>query len=713
MNKVKKLLDFTLIGLLAFLFFIFLFESKLEVPNFLISAGRLHPLLLHLPIGIFAAAGLLILFQREFEPQALNKIFSFLILISAFTATLTAIFGLILSKEGGYDPTSLDWHKWLGIVFAFLCTWYYMFWQFRPATERTGVYFLTLVIMAVAGHYGGELTHGESYLFPVEQNKAETVFDPQKPIYQSAIRPILEKKCVSCHNDQKAKGGLNMKTLSLMIKGGKNGPLWIHGKPLESQLMQRLLLPEDDKKHMPPKGKPQPNNLEITLLSQWIASGADTLITFNALTEKDTLKYLISQIYPRKALNVNKSYSFGALDESEIENLNTPFLKVEALALGSPALKASFYVSQKFDKESLKKLEKAGENLVELSLNKMPLTDEDLELVARFQNLEKLSLNQTNITGKTFSVLSKLKYLESLSLSGCALQESTLSQLSSLKSLKELFVWSTGLPASSWDKLKKQNPKLHIELGYVPDPTDKLKLNPPMVVNKTRLVSGNEKAELKHSLPGVKILYTTDGSVPDTVNGNPYKMPLEISGYTTINAVAVKEGWLASDVRNFSFFRSRATADSAILISPTNKEYPGKGGKTIIDLKQGDIDNFRDGSWLGYKDNRAEFLVKSPKTTSHKGLTLSYLIDAGSFIMPPVEVEIWGGETPEKMSRLEVIRPEQLTKIIPKQAKGLSIDLKSTYTWYKFVAKPIPSLPVWHPGKGQKGWFFVDEIYFW
>ncbi|MNY68403.1 hypothetical protein D3C86_2061590 [compost metagenome] len=29
----------------------------------------------------------------------------------------------------------------------------------------------------------------------------------------------------------------------------------------------------------------------------------------------------------------------------------------------------------------------------------------------------------------------------------------------------------------------------------------------------------------------------------------------------------------------------------------------------------------------------------------------------------------------------------------------------------KLVAKPLSKLPAWHPGKGEKAWVFVDEVF--
>ena len=61
----------------------------------------------------------------------------------------------------------------------------------------------------------------------------------------------------------------------LIMKGGKDGPVILSGKPDESLLIKRIVLPEEDEHHMAPKGKPQLNEQEIKLLKWWISTGAD------------------------------------------------------------------------------------------------------------------------------------------------------------------------------------------------------------------------------------------------------------------------------------------------------------------------------------------------------------------------------------------------------------------------------------------------------
>ncbi len=82
-----------------------------------------------------------------------------------------------------------------------------------------------------------------------------------------------------------------------------------------------------------------------------------------------------------------------------MKGINTPFLTVSSIAVNSPALRAAFYVSQKFNAESLNNLNKVKEQLVELNLNKMPVKDSDLKILSELKNLESLHINGTDVIG--------------------------------------------------------------------------------------------------------------------------------------------------------------------------------------------------------------------------------------------------------------------------------------------------------------------------
>jgi hypothetical protein len=119
-------------------------------------------------------------------------------------------------------------------------------------------------------------------------------------------------------------------------------------------------------------------------------------------------------------------------------------------------------------------------------------------------------------------------------------------------------------------------------------------------------------------------------------------------------------------------------------------------------------------SWLGFRENAFEagFDFRNQPPSIHK-IVLSYADNLGGYIFPPTEVEVWGGKNAMENKLIKTIKIEQPTgyRSQSMEAIGVSFD-SSTHEYYKIVAKPVGKLPLWHGGKGQKGWFFVDEVFF-
>jgi len=106
---------------------------------------------------------------------------------------------------------------------------------------------------------------------------------PEGVNFEKQILPILDAKCMSCHQKEheangrikKPKGGLVLDSAAGIAKGGKTYPdeTVVAGKPDASWLLKTLTLPEDDDFFMPPKGdKVTPE--EQALIKKWIEEGA-------------------------------------------------------------------------------------------------------------------------------------------------------------------------------------------------------------------------------------------------------------------------------------------------------------------------------------------------------------------------------------------------------------------------------------------------------
>ncbi len=703
-------ITFVLNCLLAFLL---LFDSQIMVPGWLQVVGRMHPLILHFPIVLLVLCIFWELFMgfRQNDRAANIKIGDALLISAALASVTTALMGLFLSKEEGYTPDVLVWHKWSGVAISFLLLAWYAY-RSRIRKHKAAMIvssFVAMVVIVITGHQGSNITHGENFLLaPVmQQNEITPVLFEDAMVYADVVHPILELKCVSCHNSKKAKGDLVMESSELLLKGGKNGDLWDSTDNDLGLLMRRIHLPEEHKKHMPPLGKPQLTNEEVEILYRWIKSGARFDTRLADLPVIDTLRIIAATKFEN---NKVESYDFAAADDDKIKKLNNEYRIVNPIAKGSPGLTVEFFGIAQYKPEQLKELLDIKNQVVWLNLNKMPVKDEDLKIIGQFSNLRKLNLSFTNITGATLKELAQLKELNQLSVSGTKIQKQYLKNLAPLTNLNELFIWNTPIESKDIAGLQKQFKNVHIETGFAGD-TIILQLTPPIIENEEVVITQPVKLKLKHYINGVSIRYTTDGSEPDSLTSSVYKGNVDIAKNLTIKTKAFKPGWISSNIATKAFFRSALKPDSVILLTKTNEKFAADGGKTIIDGQKGEL-NFKGGKWLGYREQRMEALLcfNEPKEVS--SITISGLIDINSFIMPPKSIEVWGGNQVGKMKLIKTITPEQPTKTKPSYITGYDVTFNPIKEKFiKLVITPLPKLPTWHIGKGDKAWWFTDEIF--
>jgi len=685
----------------------------------------MHPMILHFPIALCILYLLYLLFlQDKLSPPAVaRQIGEWLLLFSAFTAAVTAIMGLFLSREEGYDAEALMWHKWGGVVVSLsLLLWYSL--RSRLSTTKAGTFIAAAVSFAAivfTGHQGAGITHGQNFLLAplLPEKKQQQVLLEDAEVFKDMVRPILETKCMGCHNSKKAKGELVMETRELLLKGGKTGKLWDSTEADFGLLLKRIHLPLEAKKHMPPQGKPQLTEEETSILSQWIKSGADFKVKVLDLDPNSELRKLATNIFTTIETDV---YDFAAADESKVKSLNNDYRVVYPLAKNSPALAAEFFSAAQFKSDSLKDLLAIKGQLVSLNLARMPVTDEDIKTIGQFINLRRLNLSFTNITGSTLNELKGLKELKQLSLSGTKITASSLNGLRSLDQLTKLFIWNTGLKKEDVAFLK--NKSLNIETGFRTD-TMILRLTPPILENTQQVLLQPQPLRLKHYINGVTIRYTLDGTSPDSMRSPVYANDVTIEGNARLKAIAYKPGWYSSDTTTTDFYKTTYRPDSLIQLLPPDNYYKDEKGKTLIDGVKGDV-NLSGGKWIGFRNNSMKALMIFNQPSVVSTVMVSSTVDTASYVMPPLSLELWGGSDSAHLKLLKRITPVQPPKpprppktakpgeSLPRQPAYLklyTLGFKATTVRYlKLIANPVEKLPSWHSGKGKRGWFFVDEL---
>ncbi len=100
----------------------------------------------------------------------------------------------------------------------------------------------------------------------------EVVQATQKVNYTKEIKPLLAQKCVSCHGEERPRGGLRLDTAANGLKGGKSGSAIVAKKAADSPLIIAIH-GEGSIARMPLK-RPPLKPEEIALLTRWIEEGA-------------------------------------------------------------------------------------------------------------------------------------------------------------------------------------------------------------------------------------------------------------------------------------------------------------------------------------------------------------------------------------------------------------------------------------------------------
>ena len=89
-------------------------------------------------------------------------------------------------------------------------------------------------------------------------------------LFRETIQPILQNRCLACHNQKVRSSGLSLENRSEILTGGTRGPAILPGDSEQSRLIQALAHSSD--LNMPPGGKlPE---AEIHALRQWVVLGA-------------------------------------------------------------------------------------------------------------------------------------------------------------------------------------------------------------------------------------------------------------------------------------------------------------------------------------------------------------------------------------------------------------------------------------------------------
>lgn len=438
--------------------------------------GHLHPVLVHLPIGILLMAALFHFLAYKKKYEGLQQAVKYLLLFGMLAAIASCITGFLLSQSGDYDESLADKHQWFGISVAIVSAVAYYFTIKNISYIKSSMLLLTVLIF-ITGHLGGTLTHGEGYLTKPFSAEAEnkTVFKPlpdvqQAIAYNDIVQPILQSRCYNCHGSSRQKGKLRLDDSSFIVKGGEDGNVLVPGNISESDLIKRILLSPDNNDHMPPKGKPQFTAEQIELLSWWIASGADLHKKVAELNQPEKIKPYLTALQNGEdeavpALTDIPETEVEKAPEAALDSLRKLDVAVNTVAQNSNYLMVNFISVDSVSAIHLALLKALQKQIIWLKMGNIKINDSVLSVVGNLLALTRLSLSKTNVTDKELSCLNSLPHLQYLNLAFTNVTAAGLNKLNALKNLKELYLYQTGINGDGLSTLKKIFPGMMIDTG--------------------------------------------------------------------------------------------------------------------------------------------------------------------------------------------------------------------------------------------------------
>jgi len=434
--------------------------------------GRFHPLVVHLPIALLLLVPLLELGGFTKRWSHLRAAADF-VLYSATTAAFTAVtLGWLLAWSGGYEGPLVIRHMWGGVLLAMasLVCCFIRTWNRKAYTLALSA---TVMLMVWTSDQGGKITHGEKYLtefmpapvrallgLPTSQNRSlasaasQTAFTPASlpgstgpanagtatlaSFFSVRVQPILEDKCVTCHNPNKHKANLRLDSFEQLMRGSKHGPVIKPGDPQHSELYRRITLAPDDKDFMPKDGKPRLTTDEVKVIELWLSAGASNTVAAEAVQgappppAKPKRSFPLAPDYrPRLGTITALESSLGIRLVPRSQNPND----------GLVVRTISF--PERCTDQTLARLEPIADLIVDAELARTKIDDDGLTALSRFNNLRALDLSHTAVTSRGVQKLSKLEKLESLNLTETDVDDSGIRELRHKSRLKSLYIFGT------------------------------------------------------------------------------------------------------------------------------------------------------------------------------------------------------------------------------------------------------------------------------
>ena len=455
--------------LIALVLVVFLPPDGNERAEWAQFIGRFHPLAVHFPIALILLVPILELAGRSNRFSYLRLSVSFVLALATLGATMAALLGWCLARNGGYSGPLLSQHMWGGISLAAVC---WMCWLLRARTvERMRLLYAVALALAVGlvawtGYRGGQLSLGKDHLTEHMPTRLRHMLrlsdavgssasaDPNT-FYGARVQPIFAARCVTCHGPSKHRANLRLDSYGSLMRGGKDGPVVRAGNVQGSDLVRRVTLPPGHDDFMPKEATRPLSVDQVKLIELWIDAGASGTLPVAAIKDAPggSASPAVAEV-TFEAIDADAVTRMRAGIAPAVVQLQKQFpniLDYESRGSANLFLNASI-LGAKFGDNDLAAFAPIAEYITVADFSRTAITDRSVIAIAAMKHLRVLRLMNTGITDATLEGLGALDDLESLSVFGTRVTPAALQTVAKLPKLAHFYVGQTAIPANAVPK---------------------------------------------------------------------------------------------------------------------------------------------------------------------------------------------------------------------------------------------------------------------
>ncbi|MBL7829115.1 MAG: hypothetical protein JNJ57_20940 [Saprospiraceae bacterium] len=429
--------------------------------------AHLHPVLVHLPIGILLVAALFDWLSIKKRYEYVGPAVPWLLRFGAVAALLSCGTGWLLAQEGGYGADTLQQHQWLGFATAAAAT------TACIAPYRLAFSTLSALLLVLTGHLGGSLTHGADYLAGAfnDGGSAKRPADVQEvEVFDGVVAVIFREKCNACHGSGKQKGGLRLDSQEALLKGGESGVAIVPGNAAAGELIRRCLLPLGHDEHMPPKEKPQLTASELDILQWWITQGADIGKRTKELPQSASIRKALADwagggSSKKQTESDVPDFQVEAAQPALIAQLNQSGVVVMPVDQSGNWLKVSFTNLKNPSDSVMGLLERLSRQVIWLNLSEVHLPPSTNQVLGKLTRLTRLALDHSTASDTTLAAIAPLPMLQSVNLAHTRVTGQGVLALSNNKSLRRLYLYGSGVVATDWAMLTGKFQGVNLDTG--------------------------------------------------------------------------------------------------------------------------------------------------------------------------------------------------------------------------------------------------------